>query len=213
MDISEQVGLRSAFYFMAGRTHRRMDATYDLGHPWLRAVMERVAARSHEVGLHASYGSYQDRDMIREEFDRLRDEALRAGVRQDRWGGRQHFLRWENPTTWRAWADAGLTYDSSVAFAEELGFRCGTGRAFPAFDLLQRRQLGLIERPLGVMDTTLFAYGGVEPAAAVPRITEMARRSMALGGDFVLLWHNSNLVSAQQRGAYLATVDAVTSLR
>jgi hypothetical protein len=212
MEISEQVGLRSAFYFMARRTDPLMDATYDLGHAWLQAVMKRVAARSHEVGLHGSYASYLSGDLLGAEFERLRGEAERAGVRQDRWGGRQHFLRWDNPTTWRAWADAGLAYDSTLAFAEELGFRCGTGRPFPVFDLLERRQLELVERPLGVMDATLFAYGGITPAAALPRIVEIARRSLALGGDFVLLWHNNNLVSAEQRRVYVAAVDAVTSL-
>jgi hypothetical protein len=211
MTISESVGLRSAFYFMSGRSDP--DATYDLSHPWLRAVMERVAARSHEVGLHASYRSYRDPNLIRLEFEHLRNEAERAGVRQDRWGGRQHFLRWENPTTWRAWARAGLAYDSTLAFAEELGFRCGTGRPFPAFDLLERKQLDLVERPLGVMDATLFAYGGISPTAALSRIVEIARRSLALGGDFVLLWHNNNLVSTEQRRVYRAAVDAITSLR
>lgn len=211
MEISEHAGLRSAFYFMSGRTHAAMDATYDLGHPWIHAVLLHIAARSHEVGLHASYASHLDGELIRGEFDRLRTAAQCAGVRQDEWGGRQHFLRWENPATWRAWASAGLAYDSTVAFAEELGFRSGTARPFPVFDLIEERPLPLVERPLGVMDSTLFAYGGITPRDALPRILEMARRSRALGGDFVLLWHNNNLVSEEQRCVYRAVVEGVTS--
>ena len=52
---------------------------------------------------------------------RLLRVAEAEGVRQDEWGGRQHFLRWTNPETWRNWEAAGLDYDSTLAYADAVG--------------------------------------------------------------------------------------------
>jgi hypothetical protein len=51
-------------------------------------------------------------------FARLQRVAEAAGVRQDEWGGRQHFLRWATPDTWRDWEAAGLSHDSTLAYSE-----------------------------------------------------------------------------------------------
>jgi len=34
----------------------------------------------------------------------------------------------------RAWADAGMDYDSTLSYADRPGFRCGTCSEYPAFD-------------------------------------------------------------------------------
>ena len=49
MDLSEASGLRSAFYFMSGRTNLHFDAEYELDHPAIRALMHRIHERGHEV--------------------------------------------------------------------------------------------------------------------------------------------------------------------
>ena len=95
--------------------------------------------------------------------------AEREGVRQERWGGRQHYLQWANPTTWRNWDEAGLDYDCTLAFSEAVGFRTGTCHEYPVFDLVAGTPLGLRERPFQVMDVTLFGYMGLGRTAATRR--------------------------------------------
>ena len=87
--------------------------------------------RGHEVGFHAGFGTFRDAERTAEEFARLRGIAEREGVRQDRWGGRQHYLEWANPDTWRNWDEAGLDYDCTLAFSEAVGFRTGTCHEYP----------------------------------------------------------------------------------
>lgn len=42
--------------------------------------------------------------------DRLRAVMQKEGIKQNEFGGRMHYLRWEHPTTLQAWNDAGMTY-------------------------------------------------------------------------------------------------------
>jgi hypothetical protein len=196
MQQSEATGLASAFYFMTARTDERFDAGYQLDQPWLLDTMRQIHARGHELGLHPSYGSFQDAAQIRREYERLVETCGRIGITQDAWGGRQHFLRWENPVTWRAWAQSGLTYDSSLGYANRVGFRCGVCHEYPTFDLLERRPLGLRERPLLVMDMAVLE------APTLAGVETVIRHCRRFGGELTLLWHNSQLVSRRQRAVY-----------
>ncbi len=142
--------------------------------------------------------------MIAGEFARLRDVADSCGVAQAEWGGRQHYLRWEAPTTWRLWDEAGLAYDSTLGFADRAGFRCGTCREFPAFDLLQRTTLRLRERPLIAMDMSLTSasYMGLRHEEALGVVSRLVAQCRRHRGEFVLLWHNDKLVRERDTDLY-----------
>ena len=58
----------------------------------------------------------------------LRRVLAAEGIDQPQLGGRQHFLRWETPTTARLWDDQGLDDDSTLSFADRPGFCCCTSR-------------------------------------------------------------------------------------
>jgi hypothetical protein len=207
MDQGERRGLTGAFYFMAGRTDPRYDGDYSLQDRWIAALLRRVDERGHEIGLHPSYRTFRDPEALRAELERLRGACAAAGVRQEPRGGRQHFLRWENPATWRAWAQAGLEYDASLGFSDVAGFRCGTSREYPVFDLLAGERLPLRERPLVVMEQAILAPRPEAVAEAVAPLAAACRRA---GSDLSLLWHNSSLQTAAERRAYAAALDAAT---
>jgi len=202
MDVSDAAGARSAFYFQPLGTDPLRDAYYDLSDPWLGGLMRRIHERGHEVGIHPTYTSYREPEQIVEQVTRLRAECERLEIEQERWGGRQHFLRWENPTTWQAWADAGLDYDSTVGFADRVGFRAGACREYAAFNLRTRSRLALRERPLVIMEGSLFDYEGASLEQAREKIWELREKCRAMAGDFTLLWHNSSLLSRRERRFY-----------
>jgi hypothetical protein len=206
MDQSEAAGVRSAFYFQAGSTNSNLDGGYELEDPWLSTLIGRIHERGHEVGLHPTYETFKSAAAIGQEFGALRQACARIGVEQSRWGGRQHFLRWENPVTWRAWEEAGLDYDSTLGFAEQAGFRAGTCREYPTFDLLGRRALSLRERPLVVMEASLFDYARLSRDDARATVERLRERCQLLSGDFTLLWHNSRLQSQRDRRLYRSLV-------
>ena len=216
MDLSEERGLRSAFYFMAGRTDPRFDGSCSLTDPWIQALIGRIHERGHELGLHPSYGTFRDPDAIARELETLLQTCARVGVEQAEWGGRQHFLRWENPVTWRGWEQAGLAYDSSLGYSHDPGFRCGACCEYPAFDLLERKRLRLRERPLIVMEMAAIDHritadrgsfaGDRDDDIALALIERLRQRTRMFDGDFTLLWHNSRLTSRRERRLYQAAL-------
>jgi len=211
MDVSERYGLRSAFYFKTDSSNSQFDETYSLDLPWIQELLLRIHERGHEIGLHSSYEAYKDPARTRAEFKALLQLAERLGIVQETWGGRQHYLRWENPITWQIWEDAGLNYDTTVGFAEHVGFRCGTCREFPVFNLRTRKALRLRERPLIVMDATLLApqYMALKFEQALEKIERLSDTCRRYGGNFTLLWHNTSFLHPYHRKLYLRILEVV----
>ncbi len=204
MDAAEAAGVRSAFYFMAEGSHP-LDGRYRLDDPWILDLIARIGARGHEVGLHPSYRTSDEPALLTEELERLRRACETAGVSPARWGGRQHFLRWRAPSSWRAWAEAGLDYDASLGWADAVGFRSGTSREHPVFDLETGRALSLRERPLVVMEGALL-QSGVAARDVPGRVANMQAAVDRVGGEMSLLWHNSRLQEARDKKAFRRSV-------
>ena len=209
MDVGERHGLAAAFYFRAGGTPAPRAPAYTLEHPWVRDLLRRVHRRGHEIGFHAGFDTYRDAARTAEEFGRLRRAAERDGIRQEAWGGRQHYLMWENPDTWSNWEQAGLDYDTTLGFADRIGFRAGTCHAFRTFDVVRRRPLRLRERPLHIMDGTLFEYMALSPDAAREHALAVADECRRHHGTLSLLFHNDVLMTSRRRRWYEQLVAAV----
>jgi peptidoglycan/xylan/chitin deacetylase (PgdA/CDA1 family) len=212
MDCSERHGIKSAFYFLAHQGDEGLDGDYVIEMPWVRSLLRRIHERGHELGLHASYGSFDDPAQIAAEFTTLRNIAEAEGVQQSGWGGRQHYLRWVAATTWQAWEDAGLAYDATLTYAEVAGFRSGTCFDYPAFNLNSREGMRLRERPLVTMETTLFSddYMNLSDEKALQAIVSLAATCRRFDGTFTLLWHNDNLARGRQKKLYREVLQAVS---
>jgi hypothetical protein len=210
MDQSERHGATDDFYFKAASTHPRYDDDYPLDDPWMARLLREIHERGHGIGLHPSYGSFGRPAQVDREFAVLRERVGALGIEQQVWGGRQHYLRWGAPDSWQAWEDAGLSYDSSVGFAERMGFRAGTCYEFPVFNVRTGRPLALRERPLIVMEGSALdrAYMGLDHRQALEAMVDMSETCRRFGGDFVFLWHNSNLLTRLDRQVYSDVVEA-----
>jgi len=198
MDVSERHGLRSAFYFLAHRDQRPRSGAYLFEDPWVRSLIGRIGRRGHEVGLHPSFCTYRDAARMSEELARLLRVAEAEGVYQAEWGGRQHFLRWANPDTWRSCEAAGLGYDSTLAYADAAGFRTGTCHPYRVFDLRERRPLRLREVPFQIMDVTLLSSMALTPHAAHAAVMDIAAECRRYGGLLGILWHNNTLIRTER---------------
>ncbi len=186
----------SAFFFLADRTCHTYDGLYDINDFFIVDLLRRLAESGQEIGLHPSFETWLDAQQTSREKQRLLAACERAGFRPSALGGRQHYLRWKAPSTWLNWESAGMAYDSTLCFAERAGFRAGTAREYRAFDLVGSRRLRLMERPLIVMDTTLLDYMQLGPTEqAIQRGLCLKKRCQRLGGNFTILWHNSNLTT------------------
>ena len=77
------------------------------------------------------------------------------------------------------------------------------------FDLLERKQLRLRERPLLIMDTVLLGVArDLDDAAS--RTRTVIRACRRYGGDAVLLFHNDTVGQTRHRRLYRDLVEELT---
>lgn len=204
MDVNERFGNPVSYFFMTTGSNPQFDMGYSLDEPVMRKALASISERGHFVGLHPSYESHTSPHRIAFEYHLLRQAMDFTGIRQQEIGGRQHYLRWNcrTPSYWQA---AGLDYDSTLSFPDHAGFRTGTSREYKMFDLSESRPLSLRQRPLiateSIIISDVYMGMGITPEAA-DYFVELKRRCHMFGGTFTLLWHNSSLLSIEERKLY-----------
>jgi hypothetical protein len=207
MRTAEAAGRRIRFHFMATDDPGPIDVRYRIEDPWIRALLRSIHGRGHEIGLHGSYASAVDAERLGRErlaLQRVLDEeGIDAPVR----AGRQHYLRWCPHRTPRVLEEAGLEVDSTLGFADLPGFRCGSCREHPMYDLAAASTLRVRQQPLVCMEYSVLGatYLALDPdGEGGRRIRSLRDACGTVGGDFTLLWHNSELRRPGDRRLYAA---------
>ena len=193
IDWSDQYGVKSYFNFFGGRTSKQYDCDYDLRHPYIQHLLKIIHSRGHFIGIHPSYTSSNDPKVIGTEYQYLRSTCSSLEISQKRWGGRQHYLKWDVYTTPKYLEQAGIEFDMTLGFYDKPGFRCGTCSPFPLFDLKSKSTLTVIEYPLIAMECSFFDYAGLSMKESYEIATELYRQINKYKGCFVILWHNDKL--------------------
>jgi len=183
MDISERLGIKSYFFF-----HSSTNSCYDKDNiKYLGKLAERILRRGHYIGFHPGYKTYNNPKLFKEEKENI-EKVIGLKLRY----GRQHYLRFEIPTTWQIWEDNNMEWDSTLGYADEEGFRCGTCYSFNVFNILKRKMLKLKEKPLIVMEATLACYKQYSSGQMKEKILNLMEKVKKYEGEFVFLWHNSS---------------------
>jgi len=145
----------------------------------LRGETAALAAGGWEVGLHG-LDAWHDAGKAGVE----REAIARATGRQPL-GVRIHWL-WYSESTPLVLEKAGFVYDSTCGYNEGIGFRAGTAQVF--------RPAGadrLLELPLHVQDTSLFATGrmNLTQSQGIQAINEILQEIRITGGVCTVNWH------------------------
>lgn len=187
MDISEKIGTKSYFFFM-GEGVTQYDNRYKCGDPFVQKLIQKIKKRKHHIGIHPTYDAYNNLLQFKKEKKELEKE-LNSSILF----GREHYLRFEVPTTWQIWEDSGMEWDSTLSYASQEGFRCGVCYEYSVFNILTRKKLKLKEKPLIVMDGSIVMY---QPNMSIveieTKINNLIYKTKKYNGQFVFLWHNSN---------------------
>jgi len=183
MDKSEAIGVKSRFYFMSGG-ESPYDNAYKIDDPQVQTLIDKIKTKGHIIGIHPSYDAYNNIQIFQQEKVAL-EQVCQCTIEE----GREHYLRFEVPTTWQIWEDENMKFDSTCGYADQEGFRCGTGDAFSVFNILTRKKLKLKERPLILMDASLFEYNNNSYPQAIEKVNNLQNAC----NTFTMLWHNSSI--------------------
>ena len=141
-----------------------------------------------KMGLHASYASFDVPELVGVESGRLASMMHRKTVRN-----RYHFLRLALPKSYDMLIDNGILHDYTMGYADEPGFRAGTGSPYPFFDLESDSETPLTIHPFAAMDSTFYYYKKWAPDAAEAVYLQLVDELKTVGGTLSLLWHNQSL--------------------
>ena len=168
-----------------------------------------------KMGLHASYASFDEPELVGVESDRLSSLLHRKTVRN-----RYHFLRLALPKSYDILIENGILHDYTMGYADEPGFRAGTGSPYPFFDLESDCETPLTIHPFAAMDSTFYYYKKMTAEAAETVYRQLVDELKFVGGTLSLLWHNQSLCEdfgwQGWRGVYervLAYADAAKKTR
>lgn len=187
MHQSEKYGVQSHFYFMASHLKNGYDYEYYINRKDFKKLVDEIFKRGHIIGFHPGYTSSVDSQEWMKQKSALSDKTPVPIVE-----GRQHFLMMNVPITLQIWEDGGMEIDSTLGYADHIGYRCGTGDVFHVFNFLSREQLQLKERPLIVMDGTLKQYMNLPIDEARKRVFNLIDVSKKYRMPMTILFHNSS---------------------
>jgi hypothetical protein len=209
MSENEAAGCQMTLFFIADRSAGDIDGVYTLDEPIIRALMGRALKGGHRIGLHPSYGTFCNPVQMKKEREILTD-ALRHVVDDLEVSEcRQHFLRWSVHETASHQAEAGLSIDSTLGYADAAGFRAGVCYEYDMYDLKRRARLGLRQRPLIAMEVSLFGteYMNVQNHKdALDILLRLKQNCLQFNGDFRMLWHNHMLRTQADRAVYARVI-------
>jgi hypothetical protein len=200
MKVSERYAIKSQFNFIMVNGRGNIDGNYEISDEYFGVLLKEIHQRGHVIGLHPSYQTYNNFELLRGEYRKLNGILDNLSIPSADLGGRQHYLRWRNPETWQIWDDIGLKYDSSIGSEYYMGFRCGTCFEFPVFNLLTKQPLKLIEYPLLVMDVCAFKLKSKEKIDN--DVMEISRICRFYDGNLTFLFHNNYAVTKTEKDSY-----------
>ncbi len=193
MDLSEKANVKSYFFFLP-KGKNKHDGRYDVAEPKIKDLYQNIKDRGHHIGFHPSYNAYNDIELFKKEKN-----ELEVAVGEKVIFGRQHYLRFSTPRTWQIWDECNMEWDSTMSYADCSGFRCGVCYPFPVFDIEQRKQLKLWERPLIVMEGSLVGYEKLSLVEAKNKVDILKSEVRKYNGEFVFLYHNSSFFEGRYR--------------
>ncbi|MCL1936966.1 MAG: hypothetical protein FWF52_01045 [Candidatus Azobacteroides sp.] len=141
-----------------------------------------------QIGLHPSYNALNHSKQLVKEKSQL-EKILGKPV----YLSRRHFLRMQVPQTFRETYAAGFSEDFTLAFSHAPGFRSGTAIPHLFYDLQKEESLALLIRPSIAMDSTFIFHLQSSPEEALQKLKRLADACKQSGGDYLTIWHNSNL--------------------
>ena len=150
-------------------------------------------ASSYKIGLHPSWQSGDDDQLLREELEWLEVMADKKIIHS-----RQHYIRFTLPQTFRKLIKAGIQKDFSMGYGSINGFRASVCSSFAWYDLEEEKTTPLLLYPFCFMDANSFYEQKHSPREAYNELLLYYEQVKKLKGIFISVWHNFILGTDRQ---------------
>ena len=194
--LERKYNANSTFYFLPrkGKVNGWKNADYDVLSPGIKKVIQDLGENGNEIGVHGSFGTHTVLELMKQDIARITGKQVT--------GNRFHFLMFDVNKTVSVLENAGLKYDTSLGFAEHIGFRRGTCLPFYLYNFEKNDISTVLEIPLIAMDASLLfnKYMGLSLKESVPAVVALIEEVKKFNGVFTILWHNTSFSDYKYTG-------------
>jgi hypothetical protein len=186
LEMLKKYGFKSVYFFLLG-DYGVNDKNLPVESKKFQSLIKMLGDYA-EVGIHPSYGSNKNKDLLKKEVLRLSKVMHREIT-----NSRQHFLKLTLPETYRNLIDLDITDDYTMGYASLVGFRASICTPFNFYDLDNELETKLKIHPFAAMEGTFKYYMNVPPEDAIKNIKSLIDAVKNVDGVFISLWHNDSL--------------------
>ena len=182
----KQFGVKTIYFLLLGNKHE-FDVAPSISNPLFKQFLKKIGL-TNPIGIHPSYASNLNTDLIKKEKDLL------ASISEQKIeSSRQHYLMLSLPKTYQNLIEAGMKADYTLTFADTGGFRASTCTPFLWYDLAHEKTTELMLYPTAMMDQSLKKYLSMTIEESTNLLSELIANVKAVNGTFISLWHNETI--------------------
>ena len=191
-ELHRQFDLHPFYFFLVAKTKGKHDKNIDVAISEFQQLVQSIASR-YKVGLHPSWASGDIPSLLTKE-----KATLEQITHQNITASRQHFIRFELPTTYRRLLALGITNDYSMGYGSINGFRASIATPYYWYDLKNEEKTNLLIHPFCFMDANAYYEEKLSPAAAFEELMQYYTMVKSIEGTLITIWHNSFLGTSEE---------------
>jgi len=183
---------KPVFFILAALHNTAYDKNILPSKPSMKQLLRQLADYG-EIGLHPSFFTDKDPQAWIAEKKTLEKTSGRIIT-----ASRQHYIKMSLPETYHFLLQHGITDDYSMGYGTHLGFRAGTGRSFPWYNINAEQTEALTIHPFCFMDTTAHyeeQMGLNDALGALEKMTSVLKET---NSKLVTIFHNFSLGTANE---------------
>ena len=190
LEFENNNNLHSDFFFLCkkGMDGLFKNADYEINGEPIVAATRQIIQQGSDIGIH---GSFHTHNSIKNLTDDIKTLESVTGRKVN--GNRFHFLSYDCKNTPAVLESCNIGYDSTLGFAEYIGFRNAYASVFYLFDLHRFQATKTLEFPLSLMDASLYfpQYMNLNFEQSIVAVKKLINEVEKVNGLLVINWHNT----------------------
>jgi hypothetical protein len=179
--------LRAYYFFLVAREQKIYDKNISPGKQVFQNLIQ-YHARGYTVGIHPSWQSGDDENLLKEEI-----EWLEYLIEKEIIHSRQHYIRVQLPGTYQRLLKTSVEKDFSMGYGSVNGFRASVASSYYWYDLEREEETPLLLFPFCFMDANSFYEEKCNPQQALAELMHYYHAIKKVNGLMITIWHNNIL--------------------
>jgi hypothetical protein len=186
-ELHQQSKLHPIYFFLVAKENGKYDKNIDVTNVEYQQLVQSIASK-YSIGLHPSWASGDIPSLL------TKEKATLEGItNQNITSSRQHYIRFELPSTYRKLIALGLMNDYSMGYGSINGFRASIATPFYWYDLKNEEATKLLIHPFCFMDANAYYEQKLSAETALEELMQYYEVVKSVNGTLITIWHNNFL--------------------